>query len=59
MHDAYEGSINPLLNGPFVSFAMEQLQTLPDDQSIPTDWGTNTMQKYLATDFELQTKPME
>ena len=59
VHDAYEGSINPLLNGPFVSFAMEQLQTLPDDQSIPTDWGTNTMQKYLATDFELQTKPME
>ncbi|HCY81948.1 MAG TPA: hypothetical protein DHV22_10295 [Xanthomarina gelatinilytica] len=59
VHDAYEGSINPLLNGPFVSFAMEQLQSLGDDQPIPKDWGTNTMQKYLATDFELQTKPME
>ncbi len=59
VHDAYEGSINPLLNGPFVSFAMEELQSLPDDQDIPRDWGTTTMQKYLATDFELQTKPME
>ena len=59
VHDAYEGSINPLLNGPFVSFAMEQLQSLGDDPPIPKDWGTATMQKYLATDFELQTKPME
>ena len=59
VHDAYEGSINPLLNGPFVSFAMEQLQSLPDDQDIPADWGTGTMQKYLATDFKLQSKPME
>ncbi|MAS68990.1 MAG: hypothetical protein CMC43_06655 [Flavobacteriaceae bacterium] len=59
VHDAYEGSINPLLNGPFVSFAMEQLQSLSNEQSIPKDWGTTTMQKYLATDFKLQSKPME
>tara|TARA_Y100000592_G_scaffold36041_1_gene57191 strand:+ start:3642 stop:4220 length:579 start_codon:yes stop_codon:yes gene_type:complete len=59
VHDAYEGSINPLLNGPFVSFAMEQLQSLGDDQPIPKNWGTDTMQKYLATDFKLQSKPME
>ena len=59
VHDAYEGSINPLLNGPFVAFAMEELNSLSDDETIPPNWGTATMQKYLASDFELQTKPME
>jgi len=59
VHDSYEGSINPLLNGPFVAFAMEELQGLADDQDIPIDWGTTVMQKYLASDFKLQSKPME
>ena len=59
VHDSYEGSINPLLNGPFVAFAMEELQELADDEEIPRDWGTTVMQKYLATDFKLQSKPME
>jgi hypothetical protein len=56
IHDAYEGSINPLLNGPFVNFAMEELQRLPDG-ILPKTWGTETMQKYLESDFNLQTKP--
>ena len=55
VHDAYEGTINPLLNGPFVAYAMEKLNGATG--VLPDDWGTQVMKSYLADERSLQTKP--
>ena len=57
VHDAYEGSINPLLNGPFVVYAMEKLNELSDDTVLDSTWGTETMQNFLSDERSLETKP--
>ena len=55
VHDAYEGTINPLLNGPFGAYAMEKLNGATG--VLPGDWGTQVMKSYLADERSLQTKP--
>jgi len=55
VHDAYEGTINPLLNGPFVAFAMEQLNGASG--VLPNDWGTQVMKDFLADERSLETRP--
>ena len=57
VHDSYEGSINPLLNGPFVNFAFEDLESKPDDEKIPREYGTILMKRYLEQDRQLKTEP--
>ena len=56
VHDAYEGTINPLLNGPFVAFAMEKLNAASG--VLPNDWGTQVMKDFLADERSLETRPM-
>jgi len=57
VHDAYEGALNPLLNGPFVEYAWEELQKESDTHRLDTDWGTETMKKFLKDTQSLQTEP--
>ena len=57
INDAYEGSINPLLNGPFVNFAFEDLEGKPDDESLPADYGTILMKQFLEKERSLKTEP--
>jgi len=57
VNDAYEGSINPLLNGPFVNFAFEDLEGKPDGQALPTDYGTILMKQFLEKERSLKTEP--
>tara|TARA_R110000823_G_C15699795_1_gene476345 strand:+ start:74 stop:655 length:582 start_codon:yes stop_codon:yes gene_type:complete len=57
INDAYEGSINPLLNGPFVSFAFEDLEGRGDDEKLPTDYGTILMKRFLEEEQSLKTEP--
>ena len=58
INDAYEGSINPLLNGPFVLFAYEDLTSKSDNEKIPKDYGTILMKRFLETERGLRTQPM-
>jgi len=57
INDAYEGSINPLLNGPFVNFAFEDLGDKSDDEKLPKDYGTILMKKFLEEERSLKTEP--
>jgi len=57
VNDAYEGSINPLLNGPFVNFAFEDLEGKPDDESLSADYGTILMKQFLEKERSLKTQP--
>tara|TARA_R110002126_G_scaffold41349_3_gene120353 strand:+ start:1245 stop:1826 length:582 start_codon:yes stop_codon:yes gene_type:complete len=57
INDAYEGSINPLLNGPFVNFAFEDLGGKSDDEKLPKDYGTILMKQFLEEERSLKTEP--
>tara|TARA_R110002126_G_C10200247_1_gene476849 strand:+ start:17 stop:601 length:585 start_codon:yes stop_codon:yes gene_type:complete len=57
INDAYEGSINPLLNGPFVNFAFEDLESKGLDEVLPRDYGTMLMKQFLEKEQSLKTEP--
>ena len=57
VNDAYEGSINPLLNGPFVNFAFEDIGGRGDDEKLPKDYGTILMKRFLEEEQSLKTEP--
>ena len=56
VHDAYEGTLNPLLNGPFVAYAMDKLNGASG--VLPNDWGTQVMQDYLAAERQIKSEPI-
>ena len=57
VHDAYEGTINPLLNGPFVEFAWGDLERRAETDELPSTYGTETMKKFLEDVQSLKTEP--
>tara|TARA_R110002126_G_C10196161_1_gene476427 strand:- start:12 stop:575 length:564 start_codon:yes stop_codon:yes gene_type:complete len=57
VHDSYEGTVNPLLNGPFVEFAWEDLGSLSDTEVLPSTYGTDIMKQFLEKAQSLKTEP--
>ena len=57
VHDAYEGTINPLLNGPFVEYAWADLEGRSETEQLSPTYGTETMKKFLEDAQSLKTEP--
>lgn len=57
VHDAYEGTINPLLNGPFVQYAWQDLEGRSETDELSVDYGTDLMKKWLEDVRSIRSEP--
>ena len=57
VHDAYEGTINPLLNGDFVQYAWDDLEGRSETEELSVDYGTGLMRKWLEKTRDIKSEP--